>query len=168
MARLLSIVWDILYSLFPDPETPPQDLPMNEKTNADIILDLCEKYYRQELSPLDPVDDNLACVDSLTNLLRMVYPDFPKEYHTAALLRQLKNSKHFTPSLDLSPGNVIINATGTGNGLIRGHCGIIGRDGRIFSNDSTTGLWMTHYTLDSWKTRYRIKGGMPTYVFQPL
>jgi hypothetical protein len=128
-------------------------------------LAAAKSFLKKDPSPNDEIEDDVACVHSLGNVIRTV-TTFPAIYGTYAALDYFKKSPDWKGTLNLEPGNVIINATGTGNGSIRGHCGIILENGRIASNNSATGLWTDFYTLDSWKARYRIKGGMKTYVFE--
>lgn len=150
----------------------PMPVPPFEITPAETpqqkLLALSESFSNTDPSPTDPVDDILGCADSLTSVIQKQYPSFPKIYGTAQLLKELKTSKFFEETNTVTAGSVIINATGTGNDSIRGHCGIIGQGGSIWSNDSRTGLWTTFYTLDTWRKRYRISGGMPTHIFLPL
>lgn len=174
---IMSIV-EAVESLYYDPhDINPRSLPMNQEpieqpievlTALEAMLKASKAALGTELSPLDPVGDNVACADSLTNLIKQIYPTFPKAFHTADLLKRLKESSHFVGTMEVQPGCIIINATGSGNGKIRGHCGVIGENGRIHSNNSLTGLWDDYFTIDSWRERYRIKGGMPTLLFKPI
>lgn len=150
----------------PAPATPA---PTPQVKSADqLLLELAEVHKNSDPTPQDDVDDAVACADSLTMILRKQYPTFPKSAYTPVTLKDLKASTHFKATLDLKPGYVIISPTGAGNGTIRGHCGIIGRNNTIWSNHSNTGLWQDYFTIDKWVARYRHKGGLPVIVFQPL
>lgn len=152
----------------PTPEPEPEPVPTPEKPASVRLLELAEKHKNIDPTPKDLVDDALACADSLTEIVRKQYPAFPKSAYTPNTLKDLKASPYFEATLDLKPGYVIISPTGYGNGTIRGHCGIIGRKGTIWSNHSNTGLWQDYFTIDTWRDRYRNKGGLPIYVFKPL
>ncbi len=175
-AALLKLIIDtytfIVESMTKKEVPMPPEIPYGPiapaKDAAVELLELAESFQNTDPSPTDPVDDVLGCVDSLTEIIRKKYPDFPKSYFTGTLLQDLKDSPHFKGTLVITEGAIIINATGTGNNSIRGHCGVIGKDGWIWANNSDTGLWTRDYTLTSWRKRYRIKGGMPTYIFLPL
>ena len=147
---------------------PPEPPEPTQPTPSEKLLTLSEEYENTDPSPADKVDDVVACVDSLTNVIIRLYPNFPKSYYTPILLADLKKSPFFKETSKAESGSVILNATGTGNGTLRGHCGVIGRNGRIRSNDSRTGLWTDYYTIETWQQRYRLTGGMPTHIFEPI
>ena len=183
--KILLEVWEFIKALIlaftvqPAYDVDPKTLPMNLEqpeapaevpivlTAREELLKLAKEWYGKELSPLDPVDDNVACVDSLTNLIRLKFPDFPKVYSTANLHHELVQSVNFRGTLDAKAGNIILNVTGTGNGSIRGHCGVIGET-KVYANNSLTGLWDDYYDLKTWNARYRHKGGMMTRVYEAI
>ncbi len=167
LKRLIEILIAAL-NRFLDAAAPPITPAPPKKTPSEILLDLAEAFTNIDPTPKDEVDDALACAHSLTTILRKMYTDFPASTYTPVTLADLKKSKHFKGTLDIKPGYVIISPTGAGNGTIRGHCGIIGRNNTIWSNHSNTGLWQDYFTIDKWVARYRHKGGLPVLVFQPL
>ena len=65
-------------------------------------------------------------------------------------------------------GNIVISPTGMGDGSIRGHVGIMGKNDVIMSNDSRTGKWMANYTIETWRERYSRKGKMPVYFYKVI
>lgn len=166
LLKLFNIIFSRDFWIDPAQTNPPPP-PPPVTNRAKLLLAVAEARLGKEASPKDKVPDEVACVESLGNIIREVMP-FPTIYGTHEALQYFKKSNQWKASLDMKPGYVIINATGTGNGSMRGHCGIILGGGKIASNNSLNGLWRTDYTLDSWKARYRIKGGMTTYVFEPL
>ena len=156
--------WEVIRQIFEGDK--PQPVPPKPSKRLKLLA-AAQSFLGKEASPLDKVPDEVACVESLGNVARPICP-FPDVYGTWDALKFLKNSSHWRGTLEALPGNLIINATGTGNGKLRGHCGVILEGGRIASNNSKTGLWTDFYTIDTWKKRYRIDGAMPTYVFEPL
>jgi hypothetical protein len=142
---------------------PPPEKPV-EKTLKEKLLEAIEASIGFDVTPKDEVPDEVACVSSLCAVLRKVM-DFPKLTYTPDLLNYLKKDKRFKSTLELKEGSILVNATGTGNGSMRGHCGFVRLD-RVVSNNSFTGKMDTYYTLHSWKEKFRIKGGMTTWVFE--
>ena len=145
--------------------TPVPVVPI--KSNQEKLLESAKAFLGKEASPKDRVPDDVACVESLGNVIRNAGIKFPDIYGTADAVAYFKLSPDWEATLDLTPGNVIINATGSGNGTMKGHCGVIGEVNRIYSNDSRSGLFTAFYSIQTWKERYRMKGGMPTRVFKP-
>jgi hypothetical protein len=70
-------------------------------------------------------------------------------------------------------GATIISATGTGNGTVRGHVGILGIYGKMYPNDfgilsnnSTTGTLGEAWSFKDWNNHYTIGGGLQTKFFR--
>lgn len=173
----LGLIGKILNALRPPEPVPavvPQALKLIQATMEDnetpqqALLRVAKEHLGKDVTPRDNVPDVVACAESLSNVLKSLDKDFPILPYTPDLLRELKRNPHYEGTLDLEPGNIIINATGTGNGRIPGHCGIILEGAKIASNTSKTGLWEANFTIESWKARYRVFGGMPTYVFKKV
>lgn len=121
-----------------------------------------------DVSPNDTAPDELGCVDSVSSLIRKIFPDlnFPSLYHTARLFAYLEKSPSFKPVDKPLPGDIVLNVTGTGNGRVKhGHTGVCGYKW-IMSNDSRTGLWLANYTYPAWKAAFESKGGMVTYYYR--
>lgn len=120
-----------------------------------------------DASPLDRADDVLGCAESVTEILVKAGAIGGVITGTYTLERYLQRSKNWVVTQTPQAGDIIISATGTGNGKIRGHVGIWGENGVIMSNDSLTGKWMANYTLDTWNDRYKNIGGFPvtSYTF---
>lgn len=140
----------------------PQPEPMREK-----ILSEAKKWLGKEASPKDYAPDELACAESLCNVLDQVM-DFPMMTGTWELFDHLKKDKRFKIVTELKEGNIIISPTGHGNGFIRGHVGILTGKGNIASNDSNSGFWLENYDVDSWVKRYRTRGGFPVVIFEAV
>lgn len=128
-------------------------------------------YLGIDASPLDEAPDDVGCADSVSRLVRAVFPQaFKGSIATADLYKQLRASSEFKLVTDFRAGDIIISPTGMGKtGKIKhGHVGIIGEYEEIMSNSSATGLWTNNYTLTSWVARYRTLGGYPIYFFRKL
>jgi hypothetical protein len=88
-----------------------------------------------------------------------------KHYITgAALGAALKADARFAPTLDPTPGAVIISPrTATKNG----HTGIFLTTDRIASNDSLTGKFNDNYSFAGWATSFLKNRGLHVYIFKP-
>lgn len=137
------------------------------KTSAQKIHEYAVAMIGKEMSPADIAKDEVGCAESYCNAARAAYPDMPIIVSTASLLAFFRKDKRFKQTLDLLPGNVLIAATGTGNGTMRGHVWVIGETYTAMSNDSTTGLWQRNYTIDQIVARWRKQGGMQLFCFEP-
>lgn len=158
----------------PAPEIIPKKIiepapPVPPETQQDALLRVAKASLGKDISPRDLAPDDLGCAESLANVIHAVDPKFPIEIiSTIKLNDELRRSKSFNGTLDLEPGNIIINVTGTGNGKIPGHCGIILEDGKIASNNSLSGKWDKHFTITTWVDRYKKFGGMPTRIYRKV
>jgi hypothetical protein len=117
-----------------------------------------------DISPLDVISDDLGCAESVSWVLKKAI-GFPLITGTWSLLEYLKKDNRFEQITESETGCIIISATGTGNGKIRGHVGIVGEN-KIMSSDSLDGIWKENYTSLTWKERYGQQGGMPIYLFR--
>ena len=156
------------------PETPVVPVVVEEPKPAPVIKTSAQKIHEysvamigKEMSPKDLAKDDVGCAESYCNAARAAYPDMPIILGTASLLAFFRKDKRFKQTLDIKPGNVLIAATGTGNGTVRGHVWVIGEKSTAMSNNSATGLWERNYTIDQIVTRWRKQGGMQLLCFEP-
>lgn len=140
--------------------------PKPPRTNRDRLLELAIFHYNTDPTPNDEQPDEYACVHSLTTILKKLLPDFGIETYTPTFLEKLKKDPRFKQTNEFKEGNIIISPTLSGNGSVVGHTGIIGKDGKIYSNASSTGLWYDKYDNVSWIDRYSRKGGLSLYIFE--
>lgn len=140
--------------------------PVIEKTKGEKLLDFALTFYNVDPTPLDAQPDDFACVESLTTILRKYLKDFPIMTYTPLLLKQLQSDIRFKASNEFKVGNIIISVTKTGNGKIVGHTGILGRNGKILSNASSSGLFTDKYDNMSWIERYSRQGQLALYIFE--
>lgn len=132
------------------------------------LLEVCEAHLGMDASPNDEAPDELGCANTVTALLKKVYPETPIITGTWTLWQYLKDPKNgFKPAVNYEPGTIIISPTGTGQGT--GHVGIFLENGLIASNSSlppNVGKFIQNYTLGTWQARYRDKQKMPIYLYQ--
>jgi hypothetical protein len=174
--KLLEQVIAILKSLFSPMEVTPEvvEIPSvpQSPTPQERLLKAAESATGKDISPKDKAPDELGCVESLCEVLKLAelpHPTIPDEtLSTVKFHKWIGKHPSYKATLDLNPGNIILTVTGTGNGKIKnGHVGVIGKDG-IYSNTSKDGIWRKNYTIDTWVAYWRTKGGMPIRVYKPI
>ena len=137
---------------------------MGRSAQAALFLH-AEDALGRDVSPADRAPDELGCAESVCMLIREIVP-FPLITGTAtldeALARDIRFAEH---SESAGPGTIIISPTGMGNGKIRGHVGIVGRDSKIMANESASGRWLYGYNLTTWLNYYGGVGGLPVYFY---
>lgn len=130
------------------------------------LLEVCNEHIGVDASPNDIAPDELGCAETVSTLINKVDRDFPIIPGTWTLWNILNNRTNYERVTVPSPETIIISPTGTGNGSIPGHVGIMLDDGVIASNDSATGKFIKNYTLDTWQKRYVEKGGFKVYMYK--
>lgn len=92
---------------------------------------------------------------------------------TASLYEWLTQSAYFERIQAPEQGCIVVSPTGMGNGVVRGHTGILGgfnvqypNDWGILSNDSQSGLFLELWRLSSWEQYYGDIGQLPVAFFR--
>ncbi|MGV8131591.1 MAG: hypothetical protein ACP5N7_05835 [Candidatus Pacearchaeota archaeon] len=142
--------------------------PIVLKTNREKLIDIANSFIGIDPTPKDEQPDGYACVHSLTTIINKLFSDFPIMIYTPDFLVKLQSDKRFKATKEFKEGNIIISPTNTGNGTVVGHTGIIGKDGIIWSNASSSGLWDKKYDTLSWIDRYSRNGKLSMYLFEIL
>lgn len=142
------------------------NMPPIPQTPKKTLLEIAKLNMGKDVTPKDNVPDEVACAEVVSTLIQKVIPEFKIIPSTLDLLNEFRKNKNFKQTEELQPGSIIINATGTGNGSMRGHVGIIMENNNIASNNSFTGVFHQNYIVKSWVDRFKKKGGMPTRVFK--
>jgi len=139
-----------------------------------LLLRKSEYIYQEALnhigvdaSPDDLVDDVVGCAESVTTILQK-HINMPIITGTYTLFEYMNKSGNFARVDIPTAGNIVISPTGMGDGSMRGHVGIIGRNDVIMSNDSYSGKWMANYTVQAWRSRYSGQGKMPVYFYKVI
>lgn len=167
--KLMYLLLPMLKSETKSEPIAPVVVPPPQPTTREKLYVVARKSLGIDVSPSDNAPDDLACVESLCQILGKVGIETPKTLSTLTFYNWLKKSPRFIQTTENKVGNIIISPTGKGNGSIpHGHTGILGESGWILSNDSATGMWLENYTLQSWIARYRTKGGYPIYYFEAI
>jgi hypothetical protein len=148
----------------PPPAPKPNPIPMSK------LYTYAKSLIGTDASPKDLVKDGVGCAESVSTILRKLIPTFPIVTGTWSLYDALRSSVEFSAISEangLLPGDIILCVTGQGNANVpNGHVGILGENGGIMSNNSQTGLWDVHYTMESWKAYFVAKGGYPIHYFR--
>ena len=140
--------------------------PMATRTRK--LYDLAKSLLSMHLGLDKSIPWGVNCANAATHvLIKAGVKGLPAKgiAGTAALLSWLQSSSEFDEVDNPEPGDIIMSATGTGNGKCRGHVGIVGQH-QIMSNNSETGLWDTQWTMDRWNDYYRAYGGILTRYFR--
>ena len=141
-------------------------LKRKTKSRQHLLYERARLYIGRDASPLDLVNDDLGCAESVSQIISKIVP-FPIITGTWTLNDRLAGDLKFQRvNENAGPGTIIISPTGTGNGKIRGHVGILGPDKTIMANDSALGLWRQSYTVESWRQRFQTMGGFPVYFYR--
>lgn len=133
-----------------------------------LILAEAKKWLGKDASPEGLADNTVACAESVTHILMGIGYIGYTITGTYTLLRALQQAPEWVEVSNPLPGDVILYASGTGNGSIPGHTGIVLENNFVASNNSNTGLWDTHLTLELMRQRYEVQGGFQRHCFRRI
>lgn len=140
--------------------------------DREILYSTALSCLGKDASPNDVVPDEVGCAESVSDILIQAFPklDIPLIVSTNHLYNYLESSRSFIRIDQPLRGDIIISPTGYSSKypapLPNGHVGIFSDNNQIMSNNSDTGLFDIHYTLDSWNARYRDIGGYPVIYYR--
>lgn len=129
------------------------------------LIDVVTQRLGTDVSPEDLAKDEVGCAESVTNLLKILYPETPIITGTYTLYDYLKKSDKWIRVTVPTPECVIICPTQEGKPF-PGHVGIFMEDMTIASNDSATGRFLKNYTLDVWRERWVDRGDYQIFMFK--
>lgn len=151
--------------------TPPLTMP-------EILYDTAKGLLGKHLTLNSSVPPEVGCAEAVsTVLLRAGITGVPVMgiASTAVMATWFANSKQFEEIMSPEEGAVIVSPTGSGNGTVRGHVGIIGRfdlqyrgDWGIMSNDSQTGLFLELWNYVNWNKYYGAVGSLKVRMFRAV
>lgn len=153
----------------PTPPLPVKPTPMPQ-TKVEALYTLAKSLIGYHLTLNEAVPWGVGCAEAVSKVLTDF--DISGIPHagiegTAALAAFLSKSQQFNEIYTYTPGAVLVAATGSGNGKIRGHTGICGHT-TIMSNNSETGKWDTQWDIARWEAYYGGFGGIHTRYFLPI
>lgn len=135
-----------------------------------------------DASPNDVAPDEYGCMETVDD----IYCDATGHYingtrtqvtiSTYQGFQIMGNSKYFTKVDQPLEGDILVYASGTGNGnLSNGHIFIIGavdnndrENTQLMSNSSATGTFEQNYTIGTAKARYETIGGYVPHYFRAV
>ena len=150
--------------------TPPKETVTVIASTTPVKKSNREHLYNVAYSCLGidmaPTQDSLGCAEALYYVLKKAgVPNLPKKAIVSSYEMDKWCRKNLVRVAVPLFGDIISSPTGTGNGSIRGHVGILGKY-KIMSNNSATFKWDDYFTLDSWRKRYERQGGIPTNFYR--
>jgi hypothetical protein len=132
------------------------------------IVTIVKSYIGKDASPADYAPDELGCAESVTTILKKLYPETPIITGTWTLWDYLQ--KNYVRMNSPEVGCVVISPTGTSKLGSKvpypGHAGFVLDNDTIASNDSFTGRFEINYDLSTWAKRYVEKGGYKMYYYK--
>lgn len=144
-------------------ETLPELKKQLEPTMQEKFLKVCLNALDTDPSTPDGVRDEVGCADTVSTLLKKVFPDFPIIYSTKDLDWKLFQDKRFARITQPEKGCIIISPR---TNTEFGHCGVFITSERIASNNSKTGLFQGNYDWMSWIKEMKDKRGLRIYLYQ--
>lgn len=147
----------------------PTPMPTTQ-TKAQQLYTLSKSLLGQHLSLNNAVPWMVGCMEAVSKLLvAFNVTGIPAKgiEGTYDGLTFFEHSPQFKEIYTYTPGAVLIAATGTGNGKIRGHVGICGENA-IMSNNSETGKWDTQWDIARFTAYYTGYGAIPIRYFLPM
>jgi hypothetical protein len=137
---------------------------------SDKLYNEACKWIGTDASPQDKAPDEYGCVESFENVHHKTFGyNVGGKLSTIKLFFAIDNDPTFVRVKNPIKGDAILAVTTQGNGKIsNGHVGIVGDNNTIMSNNSKTGKWDVHLTIESWNLRYNIVGGYPTYYYRKV
>lgn len=144
--------------------------------NATKVYNVAKASLGKHISLNDAVPHDVGCAEAISYVLQKAgIQDIPSAgiAGTATLYQFLSTNKQFLRLSSPEKGAIIISPTGSGNGLVEGHTGILGGwslmywgDYGICSNNSDSGLFLELWSLRRWKQNYGIYGNLPVAYFK--
>lgn len=141
-------------------------IPLPMKTNKEKFIDVCIEALDTDPSTPDTVKDEVGCADTVSFLIRKVFPDFKILVSTKDLDAKLLLDKRFERVLEPQKGDIIISPR---TNTTFGHTGVFITSERIASNNSfgaKKGIFNGNYTWDEWVKEFKNKRGLRVYLYR--
>jgi hypothetical protein len=134
------------------------------------LLQACKDALGTDASPKDLANDEVGCAETVTNILRKVYPETPIDLSTKSLFSYFESPKNGWVRVDdYLPETIVLSYTSSGVRGSIGHVGIMMDNGTIASNNSfgvNKGKFTQNFTPATWKKRYSDIQQMPIYLYR--
>lgn len=124
-----------------------------------------------DASPNDVAPDEFGCAETVNAIYKKCFgKEIGGTVSTYLMYMSLsENIKDFKIVTEALPGDIIISPTSLakkGTPFAHGHVGIVGENGVIMSNESSSGKFVENYTMESWRERYEKIGMYPIFIFR--
>lgn len=138
------------------------------KNNETILA-----YIKEDLGKdLNDNYNEVGCAQTVNNILKACLGYVAGGgASTAKMLEVIVDDNNFieVTRTQARAGDIILSATGTGNGTIaHGHVGFLGENGVIYSNNSYKDMLDDHLTAVQWKSYFVDKGGFKVRYFRAV
>ena len=170
-STFLDAILAFFKSLFVKP-MPPEITPEVPKqpSRSEELAVYAKSRLNEHLTMDESVPWGVGCAEAISRILHdFGVSGIPTKGipGTAGMGTFLRGNKECRKVSSPTPGCILLSETGTGNGKIRGHVGIIAPQGNlIYSNNSETGRFGAHWDIDRWIAYYSNYGGIPTQFFE--
>jgi hypothetical protein len=131
------------------------------------ILEIAEKMLGESSRYIPGCDSGrLACAAMVTRVLNLAGITDVGSKCTSDLNRQLSFSRHFEKIKikDALPGDIIISPS---NGHKYGHVGVVGKNGKVYSNNSALRRFDSVFTLPIWQI-YFMKKDLEVIIYRRI
>jgi len=182
----LKTLWLLIVEIFskkiddvpvPKPvDVPPSNpLPVVSHETEPKLLTVARENLGKHLTLNESVNSEVGCAEAQSKIFQLAGIPVPHLgiAGTNAMLQWLIQNPLFEELQAPEAGCIVIAATGTGNGKIKGHVGTLGAFSVAFpgewglcSNDSNTGLWLELWRLSKFIHYYQDYGGMNVRYFK--
>lgn len=152
---------------------PLTQAKLNEVAPRETLYVTALSFIGRDASPDDINPDEVACAESVYDVLSAAFPGnvgFPFTASTNYMLHyMLGNPKLYKVVAEAQQGDIFLCATGEGNGgpIKNGHVGIWDTDA-IISNNSANGIFDKHLDHEKWRQRYIVTGGYPQHIIRRI
>lgn len=144
----------------------------NFSTPAGERLYYCAKsWLGKDASPNDIAPDEYGCAETVNHINFTAFGDYVGgDVSTYRMYKALKDNPLYAKVTKPIRGDIILSPTGYGGTpeVSVGHTGFVSDDNVIMSNFSADGLFKEHYTLDTWKERYQVRGKFPIHFYRRI
>ena len=168
---ILETIVDILLNFINSFKLPENKLsfmeqPKTVEQSKSKLYTIAKRLVGKHLTLDASVPKETGCAQAMSYILKETGYNISKGgiSGTYTLYEWLVKNFHKTDKLE--PGCILISVTGTGNGKVRGHVGVVLDDGIIASNNSSTGLLDTHWKYENWIAYYQQVGKLKTVIFK--
>jgi hypothetical protein len=137
-------------------------------TNRELVAAYAQVCLGKDMAP---TQDELGCAEAVNTIVsRVLGRPVGGDVSTYRMYNSMLSDRLFyqISAKDALPGDIWISTTGYGDRrkVSNGHVAIVGRNKRLLSNNSITGLFDAHWSIAKWYAHYQTLGSYPVCVFR--